>query len=373
MIAGAASTVRFALADRSHDAGIRRLLRESTMEGDIELSMRCEPSYFAAMAELGGETHTIVALCGEEIVCVGSINIRDRYFNGRSARTGYLGHLRLARTHFGRYDILRRGYKYFRELWPQFAMDVCFTSVAADNIRAQRFLESDVRTMPAYRPVGELLTLLVRIGRFQMRPDATRKHETRFKLAEGDVEVDAIMECLCEAQHKFQWAPCWSKHEIEQRFQSGTSAHLIAGDGSVVGFASLWDQRPFKQAVVAGYSRRLSLFRPLHNLFSATVGIGVRLPRPGTVLANAFVTPLITPSGDPNTTSILINGLMNAAQSLGIGSLAIGLDARDPRAGQIIRDFRPHVYRTRLYTVGWSNKIHDAPDGRLMYPEIALL
>jgi hypothetical protein len=254
-------------------------------------------------------------------------------------------------------------------------MDGCFTSIAADNDRARRFLESSARGMPVYRHVGDLMTMLVRVRppRRQNRPRTPMQSETRVVSSMGESDVDAMMKLLRAEQHHFQFAPCWSRNEVEQRFSTNAAAHLICGSGKVEGCALLWDQRPFKQAVVARYSRRLALLRPLHNLVSHVVGRGVCLPRPRKVIPSAFVTHLVAPIAG-NAASNLIDALMQTAHGLRVSTLAIGLDSRDPRADQIMGDFRPHVYRTRLYTVNWPNIMGDvALDGRLFYPEIALL
>ena len=99
-----------------------------------------------------GETvkQTIVANEGGRVVCVGSCAIRERFVNGQPYRVGYLGGLRLdAPVKPDAIDILRRGYEFFRELQTDKPADFYFTSIAADNAPARKFLERGLPGMPA--------------------------------------------------------------------------------------------------------------------------------------------------------------------------------------------------------------------------------
>src|SRR5262245_40623147 len=108
--------VRFELASDADDAAIRRILRENPMPGRIALSLEREPDYFAESKMPGVVRQTILAREGNRVVCVGSCAVRLRFVNGAPKRVGYLGGLRLDAAAAGRFDILRRGYEFFREL-----------------------------------------------------------------------------------------------------------------------------------------------------------------------------------------------------------------------------------------------------------------
>ena len=154
--------VRFDVATRADDAGIRRLLRENSTPGAISLLLEREPDYFADADLPGEEKQTIVAQLDGRVVCVGNCAIRDRFVNGGLRRVGYLGGLRLDASTAGRSDILRRGYHFFRELQTAAPADFYFTSIAADNVQARNFLERNLPGMPRYELIGEFVTLLVR-------------------------------------------------------------------------------------------------------------------------------------------------------------------------------------------------------------------
>src|SRR5437762_6320955 len=111
LIAPVASRVRFALATAADDPAIRRLLRENPMRGAIALSFEREPDYFHG-AYTGTDDQTILAFDGDQLICMGRCSVRMRYLNGEIRRDGYLADLRLDAAAQGRFDILRRGYKF---------------------------------------------------------------------------------------------------------------------------------------------------------------------------------------------------------------------------------------------------------------------
>lgn len=377
--------VEFVTADASHDAAIRQLLRESAMDGDVSLSFQTEPSYFAAAAIDGDEHHAVVALENGRAVCVGGVSIRPRYLNGRVRRVGYLGRLRLARSHAGRFDVIRRGYAYFGGLRTSLYVDAFFTSIAADNGPARRLLERGLRGFPAYQYLGDLVTLLVRTDR---RPCAAAAPSARVRrafrqqgvrLRHGEPATrQAVAAVLERHSPTMQFAPNWSAEAIARAVdRSGLTDNafrLLHIDGRPVGCCAAWDQRAFKQIVVTQYGRRLRLLRPLHNSVSRWTGRGIPLPPAGATLPQAFVSHVGLPTDKPDWLVHLILSLTASARTMDVRTLAVGLDARDPRLLSVIAAFRPFVYRTRLYAVHWPGTPPDEPpDGRLMGPEIALL
>ncbi|MDB5292936.1 MAG: hypothetical protein JWL69_4177, partial [Phycisphaerales bacterium] len=80
--------IRFTIASAAHDAGIRRLLRDNPMRGQISVSMERESSYFGA-ARIEGPAHrTIVALDEGRVICAGGVSVRERFINGRPMAVG---------------------------------------------------------------------------------------------------------------------------------------------------------------------------------------------------------------------------------------------------------------------------------------------
>src|SRR3954471_17955192 len=86
-----ASPISFSMAGEEDDAEIRRLLRENPMAGDISLSFEREPNYFKDVHLLDDDRVTIIARKNDRLLCMGSCSFNERFINGETRTTGYLG------------------------------------------------------------------------------------------------------------------------------------------------------------------------------------------------------------------------------------------------------------------------------------------
>jgi hypothetical protein len=355
---------RFALATRGDDAAIRRLLRDLPMPGRIALALEREPDYFADHALPGTEKQSIVATEAGAVVCTGSCTIRTRFVNGRPQRVGYLGGLRLAARSAGRFDLLRRGYEFFRELQNEQPADFYFTSIAADNLPARAFLERGLPRMPAYEFVGEFVTLVLPVPEAPAPPVAT------------EPERCAAAELLANTSRR-QFAECWAAPELGGLCALGLAPehfHCVRERGRVTAAAALWDQRSFRQTVIRGYAPWLAAARPVVNLAARCLGTP-RLPAVGSTLAHAFVAHLATSPEYPAAFLKLLGQLQASARRRGIEFLTLGFGADDPRLAAIRRHARGREYRSRIYVVRWPGLGGSARDldGRGLGPEAAWL
>src|SRR5690349_4626939 len=227
--------VQFLAASTGRDADLRRLLRDTPMQGKIKLSLQREPSYFAASRIEGSDHQTIVAIEDGQIVCAGGVWSRQRFINGSSMQIGYLGGLRLAASCRARTSIIRRGYEFFRELHElRSGPGIYLTSIAADNYPARRLLERGLNGMPTYRYLADFVTLLIpRPGIFGRK--------TQKQLADKGIrfenpterQLDAISELLIDEGKRYQFAPVWSPQELRRTMQltgPGTQDFWMACD-----------------------------------------------------------------------------------------------------------------------------------------------
>jgi hypothetical protein len=329
-----AGSVTFSLAEECDDAGIRALLRNNPMRGRISISLEREPNYFADADWPGQTKQTIIARETGRIVCVGACTAQNRFANGVSRRVGYLGGLRLDESCAGRFDILRRGYEFFRELQEDDPADFYFTSIASDNERARRFLQRGFKGMPKYEFVGEFVTLVL----------STRRWSRRLDYGQNNDEPK-------------QFAPCWGADELSKL--KGFGFHQISAG------AGVWDQRAFKQTVVRDYASPIRQMRGAINLLNWVTGAPT-LPPVGKQLSMAFGFGVAAAN---------VDALIREARRLGAKMLITGFDARDSRLDVIRKEFRCREYRSRIYVVRWPGigAGVDDLDGRLLGPEVALL
>jgi hypothetical protein len=368
-----AKGVCFEVATGADDADIRRLLRENPMPGKILLSFEREPDYFADASLPGESKQTIVARDGGRVVCVGSCSIRLRFVNGTPRRVGYLGGLRLDARHVGRSDVLRRGYEFFHELQADSPADFYFTSIAADNERARRFLERGLPRMPRYEFVGEFVTMVVPT-RGRLLPWSRRGPAgPTVRTPDAAELVSRVNDC----NRDYQFAPSWSVDEPftlgQVGLQSG-SFRCVQANGCGIAAGALWDQRAFKQTVIRGYAPWLTAARPVLNVLNHIM-TGSRLPSVGETVANAFVSHLAVAPGDSRSMVALVDELRRIGAQCRIEFLTLGFAANDPRLEAARHQFRGREYRTRLYVVSWSDVgcAARALDGLVLAPEVALL
>jgi hypothetical protein len=378
---GGGGHVRFEVATAGHDAGLRQLLRENPMGGQVRLSLEREPSYFVASAVEGDEHRTIAAVEDGRVICAGSVSSRMRYVNGRPTRVGYLGGLRLDAGARGRTSIVLRGYALFRELHERHGGPPLYlTSIAADNVAARRLLERGLNGMPTYHALGDLVTLVI-----PRRPVADRTiphavHDAA-EVERPPVEADVSqLVMLLTVQSRQQFAPAWSAADLCSPARcpnlSPAGMHVLRDDqGAPIACAALWDQRPFKQTVVRRYAPALRRLRPLINA-AAMILRRPRLPAVGRAVAHAYVSHLAADPSRPELTERLVRVLRSCAAARRIDFLTLGLDARDPRLPHLRRAFRPREYVTRLYAVHWDDGAAAARqiDPTLLFaPEVATL
>src|SRR5262245_37469483 len=98
------SRYRIELATPAADADLRHIMAQTPMEGQIAVSFRREPSWFAAAVVDGRERQVVVCRDTESgrLVGFGSRSVREVYVNGAPATVGYLSSLRLLAEHRNR-------------------------------------------------------------------------------------------------------------------------------------------------------------------------------------------------------------------------------------------------------------------------------
>lgn len=356
----------FALAGKADEAEIRQLLRENPTRGRISLSFEREPDYFSDAKVPGEVKQTILAHENGRIACMGTCDVRQRFVNGQPRRVGYLGGLRLDSAFAGRFDIIRRGYEFFREAESADPADFYFTSIAADNERARKFLERGLRGMPLYEFLGEFVTVVIR---------TTRRSESWPQLQRSARLGGECLSCLNENNRLYQFSPSWSFGELKHLEGLGLEDSLtLESQGCILASAALWDQRKYRQTVIRGYSPALALSRPAANIV-AWLFRQPMLPAPNTILANAFASQLVVDPGNSGALTELIKVLDHEAFQRGIEFLTLGFASDDARLAVLRSNFRRREYLTRLYLVRWSEFGGSASelDNRVLAPEVALL
>jgi hypothetical protein len=375
--------VQFALARAEDDGALRRLLRTTPMHGAIQLTFEREPAYFSGSGLAGATDQTIVSFENGNLICMGRCSIQERHLNGAVRRVGYLGELRLDGSARGRFDILRRGYQYFRQLHEMNPPAAWFTSIAADNHRSIRFLERQLPGMPRYDLLGGFVTLVIAVPRraatarrLGLRAEASLE-EAGVRREQGSPElVERMARQLAEHGERFQFSSGWTASTVQSLAQWGLPLdnwECVFRGPELVGCMALWDQRGFRQIVVRDFDPALRILRPLANLAAWASGVP-GIPSTGSVLAQGFLSPLAFAPGDEGLLIPMIESTLPHARERGLDYLTLGLPAGDNRRAIMKSRFRAREYHSRIYRVSWpEDHAGIVLEERPVYPEVALL
>jgi len=368
--------LHFEIANESHDAALRELLRDTPLAGSISISLEREPSFFAAESLLGPEHETVVALENGAVVAAGSISARQRFINGEAMRVGYLSGLRLSQSCRGRAAILRSGYDEFRRIHARGGPSIYLSSIIADNEPARRFLERGLEGMPTYRFLSEFVTLVIQCRRPTRAWNSTSKFLRKLQregfrfIPECEGNSSEIAGLLNRYNRNYQFAPVWEARDL----CPDNMEVIYSRTRTPVACAGIWDQRAIKQSVVRSYSGALRWARPFMNLVATVIGTS-RLPAVGDSLSHVYVSPLAVDPDQPELMQHLISLLRTRAEAQSADYLTVGFDARDPRLPHLRRAFHSREYKSRIYVVYWEDgaALARSLDDRLLAPEVATL
>ena len=371
---GETRRLSFLLADSTDNADINRLLRNTPVPGWISLSYEREPDYFRASATEGDVHETLLGRDRrtKELVVMASFSVQDAWVDGRRARVGYLGQLRLATAYQSRPWPVLEGYRFIRRMVEHRA-DVrhVLTSIVSTNTRAKRLLTSGSRNLPVYAPAGGFWTLAYPCRRRPVRVKGV-------ELSSGRIaDAETIAGFLDKNGQRFQFAACWGS----ARLWSPTTCPdlspddflLARRDASLVGCVALWDQGAFKQHVVRDYAPCITRCRPLINAAAAVTRLP-RLPRTGTPLRQVSVSHLAIEDDDPDVLAALLGEAISRARARGFDLAVTGLADGHPLLAPARRISRHMAYRSDIYRVYWGDGESDGrPDDRPLHLEAAIL
>ncbi|CAN5435822.1 hypothetical protein BH10BDE1_BH10BDE1_05530 [soil metagenome] len=157
----------------------------------MELLYDRTPDFFSVLRARGNASAVITARQGSsrDLWGLGSVSVREGYFNGAEARVAYLGDLRML--------LSRSTARVWRQLYNQLLQDIAnelgvasfLTAIVGDNTGALRSLVSRRNNEFTYEPLGRLRLLGI-LGRFSLLANGRRKLDEKRILLGADAEPE---------------------------------------------------------------------------------------------------------------------------------------------------------------------------------------
>lgn len=344
----------FNVATDRDDSDLRALLRENAMPSWVTMTVEREPSFFAGMNRFGRDS-AIMARQRGQTVGMGTCSIHPVHVNGLKVELGYLGALRVNPAYRNRIHLLRESYAAMRNHGQTLGIDSWYTCIATLNDTARRLLEANLKGMPRYIHVGELVTLAMAKGREQ---------RNGFWQLAAPEDLESLIAFHNNQAGQYQFAPALSSQAIQTL---AIPFYVHKHGNRIDACMALWNQQGFKQVVARSYRQPLAALLPFYNGFARLRG-KIALPRIGSSLDQSFLAFLAIDSQQPRFFSTL---LQDALALCNTRVLTVGLHAKHPWLEQLIKRFRPSTYQTGVYTVSYDQEM--LLDGRPVQPEVAIL
>lgn len=346
-------TLSIGPAGPDDDAALRRLLRQTPMDGDVQVAFAREPSFFHG-SEVEGETVSVVARDGDDAVAVFSRSVRACWVAGEPRRLAYLSALRIAPGFRQSRRLLQEGFRQVRllEEADAEALPWSITTIVSDNERARRLLGAGLPGLPRYVPQEDLVTLAAT----PWRPLAVPPPGV--ELRRGDeVDPDELVALLGRWGRRHGLGPVWDRATLEDparcRGLSWRDFRVATRRGRPVGCVAAWDQGGYKQTLVTGYRGHLRWSRPVVNALAPWLRVP-RLPPPGGELRHVTLSHLAVDGDDADVLRAVVGDAHDGWIGR-MGHLTTMLAARHPLLGTLRALLRPREYRSTLYRVGFAD------------------
>ena len=348
------SRFEIALAGQADDAQLRARMAADFMEGDVAVSFRREPSYFAGCRLQGDATQ--VVKCSDtatgRIVGLGSRSTSLAYVDGVARRIGYLADLRLA-PELRRGLLVARGYRMLRRLHAADTVPFYTTVIYEGNVPAFAALVGGRAGLPRYVDWGRLLTPALKLDFAARRAALPGVSVERG----SEARLPAIVAFLNRERAAKQFAPVVDVAQFVGGRLAGLRGKdflLAVREGRIVGTLAIWDQSALRQTHVERYSGLLAFARPFYNALSAVSPLKP-LPSPGERIPFLYLACAATEGNDAELFRLLLG---SAHESLRRGPWAfaiIALHEADPLAA-VLEDFRRIPAAGRLFAAHYPEQ-----------------
>ncbi|HVK54245.1 MAG TPA: hypothetical protein VM532_04355 [Burkholderiales bacterium] len=361
----------FALASPIDDRSLMARMAQDRISGDISVSFRREPSYFAGCCLQGEQSEIIKCVDNEnqEIVGLAARHLTTAFVNGAPQQVGYLSDLRGAPSVRGG-TLVARGYQFLRRLHQAAPAPFYFTVIFDSNQVALSTLVGGRAGLPEYRNQGRLCAPAIHL-------DLPKRMLTLpgLELRQANTQdAAALVEFLNREHAHKQFASFWCLQDLNGGF-GGTlninDFYLALRGGSIVAAAAAWDQTALRQTFVEAYSGYLATLRPAYNALSRVLPLKP-LPAPGQRVSHFYLSAIAIEGNDPKLFAALLRHVYRDRRQGRWSYCIVSLHERDPLC-EALDGYRAIRTDGRLFSVHFEPASEPACelDNRIPYVDLA--
>ncbi|MEW5741964.1 MAG: hypothetical protein AB1938_23820 [Myxococcota bacterium] len=324
------------LATKADNEACLKLFGAVPMRGELVLSTRREPDFFALYAMQKADVYTYVGEDEKGLLGMATALVRDGWLDGVARKVGYLGDLRV------RFDRSRAFGRLFGDsfdaLCRQTGCDAYYTSVLASNRAALNALVKRSvkrKNQPYYHPLHRFSAVSVQLTRRR-----TPSSDVPVRSARPE-DVPAITALLDEAHRRRPFGYRFDEGEFQHRLQRWPGFTLddtlvaTGRGGEVLGAATLWDPSPVKRFRVHEYNGAMRWVRRTFNLAASVAG-WPKLPAPGGEFRYVYLSNVAVRDESPAVFRALLEHAYARLQPTGRHFFTFELDEGDPLAGALV-------------------------------------
>lgn len=361
----------FSLATPEDDAPLRARMAQDRIPGDLAVSFRREPSYFAGCTLQGSRSEVIKCVDGatREIVGLGARHVTRAFVNGAARAVGYLSDLRAAPAARGGM-LLARGYRFLRALHEADPLPFYYTVIFDTNRAALSTLVGGRAGLPEYRDLGRVRGSAIRLD--VPKPPLALKG-VRFRTA-AQQDVPALAAFLNREHALKQFASVWTREDLESGFRGTlklTDCYVALDRGAIVAAAAAWDQSALRQTFVESYSPKLSALRAANNLLARVLPLKA-LPAPGHRVPYFYLSAIAVRDNDPALFAALLRHVYRERRAGPWSYCIASLHERDALC-EGLEGYRAIPMDGRVFSVNFRDSREAAGwlDGRVPYVDLA--
>lgn len=325
--------INFQRVDENNQQQFLQLLEDNPMQGWINTVLTRQPSYCGGQHYFGDEQAFLAEEQQESVGCY-QLTTHQGFINGELSTLGYLNSLRVAQAYRHKVRVIKAGFEHLKQSMS--LPTYCYTSIASDNHEARRLLEKGINSLPRYEYLGELYTLVIS----KRRGKATRHWQ--------NVDAKAWLDFYQQQACQYQLAPYISEPWF---IRSKLTPLAYVNNEMIAACAVLWQQQAFKQVKVTRYHPAIKALRPFYNLYSVLTKRPC-LPKVNQTLPQTFLAFFHCAQAD-TTMALIADALAQCPTPL----LTLSLSANNPQCAEVIKVFKPFVYKTSIYRVHFNEAL----------------